>query len=134
MRCVWVIGALNLDIVCYLLFGAWNLLNSKWQLYLDITFEFLKFLWGTTLCLFYFPAIRSRPALPPGSFFLSIGRRRTLFSIISRTSFVTFFDGPFFPQQDLNSTPIPAVLQRMTSPLSITPLSILVPGITSLMI
>jgi hypothetical protein len=26
---VWVIGAWNLDIVCYLLFGAWNFLFSK---------------------------------------------------------------------------------------------------------
>ena len=32
---VWNIGDWNLDIVCFLSFGAWNLLNSKTLLYLD---------------------------------------------------------------------------------------------------
>jgi len=31
----WVIGAWDLDIVCLLLFGAWNLLNSMTPLFLD---------------------------------------------------------------------------------------------------
>ena len=35
LKRVWIIGALDLDIVCYLLFGAWNLLNSGTPLYLD---------------------------------------------------------------------------------------------------
>jgi hypothetical protein len=29
LKHVWIIGALDLDIVCFLLFGAWNLLNSR---------------------------------------------------------------------------------------------------------
>jgi hypothetical protein len=33
-------GAWNLDIVCYLLFGAWNFLYSKTQLFFDILFDF----------------------------------------------------------------------------------------------
>jgi hypothetical protein len=32
---VWVIGVWDLDIVCYLLFGAWNLLSSITPLYLN---------------------------------------------------------------------------------------------------
>jgi len=35
-------GAWNLDIVCYLLFGAWNFLYSKAPLFLDILFDFLN--------------------------------------------------------------------------------------------
>ncbi len=37
---VWIIGAWDLDIICYLLFGAWNFLNSKTQLQLFILFDF----------------------------------------------------------------------------------------------
>jgi hypothetical protein len=29
---VWIIGAWNLDIICYLLFEAWNFFNSRTQL------------------------------------------------------------------------------------------------------
>ena len=38
---VWIIGAWNLDIVCYLLFGAWNFLYSKTPLFLDMLFDFI---------------------------------------------------------------------------------------------
>ena len=37
-----VIGDWNLDIVCDLLFGAWNFLNSESQLYLHILKDFFN--------------------------------------------------------------------------------------------
>jgi len=37
---VWVIGAWNLEIVCYLLFGFWNLLNLRTPIYLDFQLAF----------------------------------------------------------------------------------------------
>ena len=39
----------NLDIVCYLLIGAWNILNSKPQLYLNIPHNFFIYFWDMTL-------------------------------------------------------------------------------------
>ena len=39
---VWIIGAWNLDIVCNLLFGAWNFLDSKTQLFLAIRLDFFN--------------------------------------------------------------------------------------------
>jgi hypothetical protein len=40
LRDVWVIGNWNLDIICYLLFGAWDLLNSRTLLDLKSQFKF----------------------------------------------------------------------------------------------
>jgi hypothetical protein len=40
LKQVWVIGNWNLDIVCYLLFGAWDFLSLRNQLYKDIQFDF----------------------------------------------------------------------------------------------
>ena len=37
---VWIIGAWNLDIGCYLLFGAWNFLYSKTPLILNRLLDF----------------------------------------------------------------------------------------------
>jgi hypothetical protein len=34
-KLVWIIGAWDLVIVCYLLFGAWNLLDLSTPFYLD---------------------------------------------------------------------------------------------------
>ena len=39
---VWVIGDWNLVIVCFLSFGAWNLLNSRTLLFLDTQFDFFN--------------------------------------------------------------------------------------------
>jgi hypothetical protein len=36
---VWIIGVWDLDIVCYLLFGAWNFFNSKTQKYINIQWD-----------------------------------------------------------------------------------------------
>ena len=43
---VWIIGAWNLDIVCYLLIGAWNFLDSRTKLFLDIQVDFINELVG----------------------------------------------------------------------------------------
>jgi hypothetical protein len=43
---VWVIGDWNLDIICDLLFGAWNFLNSSTQLYLHIPKDFFNVFLG----------------------------------------------------------------------------------------
>ncbi len=39
LKLVWIIGAWDLDIVCYLLFDAWNFFNSRTQLYLHIQYD-----------------------------------------------------------------------------------------------
>ena len=49
---VWVIGAWNLVIVCYLLFGACNFLYSKMLLLLNTLFDFINVFMGhsTNIC------------------------------------------------------------------------------------
>ena len=39
---VWIIGVWNLVIVCFLSFGAWNLLNSRTLIYLGAQFDFFN--------------------------------------------------------------------------------------------
>ena len=53
LKNVWVIGAWDLDIVCFLLFGAWNLLNSRSPFYLDTRFNFFNIFVAATLAACY---------------------------------------------------------------------------------